>query len=97
MRALPKTFLLTAALALGLAGAGSSQLPVLTPPADPVQEVLDTFSDSLDVQAVNVEVVVTDRKGNRVDGLSAADLRSFKDDNTVFGTGCPSTTTPKCT
>ncbi|HEX2645551.1 MAG TPA: VWA domain-containing protein [Thermoanaerobaculia bacterium] len=79
MRTLPKVFLLTAALALGLAGAGSSQLP-LTPPADPaVQDILDTFSDSLDVQGVNVEVVVTDRKGNRVDGLSAADFRLLVD------------------
>ena len=75
MRRLPKAFLLAAAFVLGRAGAGSAQLP-LTPPADPVvQDVLDTFSDSLDVQGVNVEVVVTDRKGNRVDGLTAADFR----------------------
>lgn len=79
MRTLLKTALLTVALALALAGAGSSQLPVLTPPADPVQDVLDTFSDSLDVQAVNVEAVVTDRKGKRVDGLTAADFRLLVD------------------
>lgn len=40
------------------------------------QEALqDTFSDSLDVQAVDLQVVVTDKKGNPVPGLTAADFR----------------------
>lgn len=32
------------------------------------------FGEALDVRVVNVEVVVTDKKGTRVDGLSAADF-----------------------
>ncbi|HEX2225114.1 MAG TPA: VWA domain-containing protein [Thermoanaerobaculia bacterium] len=39
------------------------------------EAVQDTFSDSLDVQAVNLQVVVTDRKGHLVPGLTAADFR----------------------
>ena len=34
----------------------------------------DLFSDVIDVRVVNVEVVVTDRKGNRVRGLHASDF-----------------------
>ena len=34
----------------------------------------DLFSDVIDVRVVNVEVVVTDRKGNRVRGLEASDF-----------------------
>lgn len=39
------------------------------------EAIQDTFSDSLDVQAVNLQVVVTDKKGNLVPGLTAADFR----------------------
>lgn len=39
----------------------------------------DTFSETLEVQAVNVEVVVTDKKGNRIEGLTAADFRLLVD------------------
>jgi VWFA-related protein len=42
-----------------------------SPPAVPAAE----FGASIDVRTVNVEVVVTDRKGNRVQGLKAADFR----------------------
>jgi VWFA-related protein len=41
------------------------------------------FVDTLDVQAVNVEVVVTDRKGNRVPDLTAADFRLLIDGQPV--------------
>ena len=34
----------------------------------------DLFSDVIDVRVVNIEVVVTDRKGNRVRGLQASDF-----------------------
>ncbi len=35
----------------------------------------NTFGDSVDVRVVNVEAVITDAQGNRVRGLSAADLK----------------------
>lgn len=41
------------------------------------------FVDTLDVQAVNVEVVVTDRKGDRVPDLTAADFRLLIDGKPV--------------
>ena len=34
----------------------------------------DLFSDVIDVRVVNVEVVVTDRKGKRIPGLQASDF-----------------------
>jgi VWFA-related protein len=49
------------ALLLALAAAGP-------PPPEP-------FTESIDVRVVNVEAVVTDRKGERVRGLTAADFR----------------------
>lgn len=42
-----------------------------------------SFSDTLDVQAVDVEVVVTDRKGKPVQGLKAADFRLLVDGKPV--------------
>ena len=39
----------------------------------------DLFSDVIDVRVVNVEVVVTDRKGNRVRGLAAKDFELLVD------------------
>jgi VWFA-related protein len=41
------------------------------------------FGASLDVRVVNVEAVVTDRKGNRVEGLTAADFRLLVDGREV--------------
>lgn len=41
------------------------------------------FSESFDVQGVNVQVVVTDKKGNRVPGLSAQDFRLLVDGQPV--------------
>ncbi|HEX2225260.1 MAG TPA: hypothetical protein VHN15_13755 [Thermoanaerobaculia bacterium] len=35
----------------------------------------DSFSDTLDVQAVDIEVLVTDRRGNPVPGLKATDFK----------------------
>ena len=35
----------------------------------------ETFGETVDVRVVNVEVVVTDRQGNRVTGLSPDDFR----------------------
>lgn len=41
------------------------------------------FADVLDVRVVNVEVVVTDRDGNRVQGLNASDFELLVDAGTV--------------
>ncbi|MCY3971427.1 MAG: hypothetical protein OXG74_15955, partial [Acidobacteria bacterium] len=44
-------------------------------PAAPQDTPLpDLFADVIDVRVVNVEVVVTDRKGNRIRGLEASDF-----------------------
>jgi VWFA-related protein len=46
-------------------------------------EMGGAFTDIVDVQAVNVEVVVTDRKGRRVTGLTAQDFRLLVDGKPV--------------
>ena len=43
----------------------------------------ELFSDTIDVRVVNVEVVVTDREGNRVQGLGAADFELRVDGESV--------------
>ncbi len=43
----------------------------------------ELFSDTIDVRVVNVEVVVTNRKGNRVQGLEAADFELRVDGESV--------------
>src|SRR5215210_4555419 len=42
-----------------------------------------SFVESIDVRAVNVEAVVTDRRGNRIKGLSASDFQLFVDGREV--------------
>jgi VWFA-related protein len=44
-------------------------------PTAPAQEPSSPFGETIDVRVVNVEVVVTDRDGNRVTGLGPRDLR----------------------
>ena len=51
---------------------------LLIPLAAPAQTE-DTFGESIDVRVVNVEAVVTDRKGERVSGLTAGDFRLLVD------------------
>jgi VWFA-related protein len=51
---------------------------LLIPLAAPAQTE-DTFGESIDVRVVNVEAVVTDRKGERVQGLTAGDFRLLVD------------------
>ena len=41
--------------------------------------VPDLFSEVIDVRVVNVEVVVTDRAGNRIRGLQASDFELLVD------------------
>ncbi|MCE2559768.1 MAG: hypothetical protein J4F98_14525 [Acidobacteria bacterium] len=43
------------------------------------EELPEVFSEVIDVRVVNVEVVVTDRQGNRVQGLEASDFELLVD------------------
>ncbi len=63
------------ALALGSIALGAQQQP---PPA-----TLPEVGASIDVRVVNVEAVVTGRRGNRVEGLKAADFRLLVDGREV--------------
>jgi len=64
------------ALLLALAASGPASAAPQPPPAAP-------FTESIDVRVVNVEAVVTDRKGERVRGLTAADFRLLVDGKEV--------------
>jgi VWFA-related protein len=57
----------------GVAGAGS---------VDP-RPAPDSYAESIDVRVVNVEAVVTDRRGNRLQGLKASDFRLLVDGKEV--------------
>ena len=63
LRILP---VLLAALALPVAGQQQPAAP---------EEPSSIFGETIDVRVVNVEVVVTDRQGNRVTGLGPGDFR----------------------
>jgi hypothetical protein len=63
-------------VALLLAAGGVPGVAQEAPPAGAFEEVLE-------VRVVNVEVVVTDREGNRVDGLGAEDFRLSVDGEAV--------------
>jgi VWFA-related protein len=52
-----------------------------TPVAHADNNMTATFGDVLDVRLVNVEVWVTDSKGNPVRGLGAADFKILEDDH----------------
>ncbi|MCM2269296.1 MAG: VWA domain-containing protein [Thermoanaerobaculia bacterium] len=49
------------------------------PPAGADDAAAGEFFESIDVNVVNVEVFVTDRKGNRIRGLTADDFELFED------------------
>jgi len=65
------------AVVLNLALAAPALAASLTTSVDPLPA--EPFGDSIDVRVVNVEAVVTDRRGHRVQGLSAADFRLMVD------------------
>ncbi|HEX9940372.1 MAG TPA: VWA domain-containing protein [Thermoanaerobaculia bacterium] len=75
MKALRFTCLALALVAPALAAAS------VTPAVDPKPS--SSFGTSIDVRVVNVEAVVTDRRGNRIAGLSAADFRLLVDGKEV--------------
>lgn len=53
--------------------------PAANAPAAPATEPGDGFFESIDVNVVNVEVYVTDKKGNRILGLKKEDFELFED------------------
>jgi VWFA-related protein len=65
--------------------AGPAAILLLTAPPATAQEapLPDLFADVLDVRVVNVEVVVADRDGNRVQGLHASDFELLVDGRSV--------------
>jgi VWFA-related protein len=65
---------MVASLLLAVGGAATATEDAESPPL---------FGETLDVRVVNVEVVVTDRAGRRVEGLSADDFRLFVDGDEV--------------
>ncbi len=55
-------------------------LLLATVPVRGQEEVLpDLFTDVIDVRVVNVEIVVTDKKGNRIQGLAPSDFELLVD------------------
>ncbi len=64
------------ALATAPRPAADVRLPVSAQaPAAPETPPADLFGETIEVRVVNVEVVVTDRDGNRVTGLGPGDLK----------------------
>ena len=63
---------------LALASLLTAAIFALAPPA--TSQVLPGFAEVVDVRVVNLEVVVEDRRGNRVRGLTAADFELLVDD-----------------
>src|ERR1043165_8057766 len=43
------------------------------------QPVIPRASETIDVSLVNLDVIVTDRRGHRIHGLTPADFEFFKD------------------
>ena len=90
MSRLPLHALLALALAASAApvrsqGAAEPPPPAPPPAADsaqkPASEVpVEQFFESIDVNVVNVDVYVTDRKGNRIRGLGKDDFELLEDD-----------------
>lgn len=71
-----------AAGALALALSAQDPPPTAAPPAAapaPTDTPEGDFFESIDVNVVNVEVFVTDKKGNRIQGLKKEDFELFED------------------
>ncbi len=69
------------------------------PPAEAEDSEESTFFASVDVRVVNVEAIVTDKKGQPVPGLTAADFELFEDGKRVeishfYGPGVTSNPVP---
>lgn len=73
-----KLFRLTGLAVLAVMVSGGVRADSIDPlPAD------DSYAESIDVRVVNVEAVVTDRRGNRLEGLKATDFRLLVDGKEV--------------
>ena len=72
-----RRFFCTVALLLAATVPALSQKPQQTPqiPQIPQTPPASVFGEQIDVRVVNVEVVVTDKQGNRVAGLRPSDFR----------------------
>jgi VWFA-related protein len=78
------TVLVIVALLVALLVAPLAAPPALAQaPAEPAETAPDVFGEVIDVRVVNVEVVVTDRDGNRVTGLGPGDFRLTVDGEPV--------------
>ncbi|HYN22953.1 MAG TPA: hypothetical protein VE078_18480, partial [Thermoanaerobaculia bacterium] len=75
-RSRPVSFRLTAALTASLVAAATAAQT----PAAPDEQ---TFFESIDVNVVNVEVYVTDRQGQRVQGLAKDQFEILEDGKPV--------------
>jgi len=64
------------AVAMLLAAIG---LPAQKTPAQPAQKPIPPVSERVEVSVTNVEVIVTDSKGNRVPGLTRDDFEVYQD------------------
>src|SRR5215813_11670056 len=75
---------LLALLGLFLAPAALAQAqPPRGTPAPPANAPQSVFGEQIDVRVVNVEVVVTDKQGNRVAGFTPEDFRLKVDGKAV--------------
>ena len=85
MRRNPFLLLLALALALPLAPAGRAQEPATPETEAPVEATgdEDVFFETVDVNVVNVQVFVTDKKGNPITGLGVDDFEVFEDKRPV--------------
>jgi len=72
-----------AAAATAAPSRGDAAAPPSTPTSAPGQEPLSIFGEQIEVRVVNVEVVVTDKGGNRVPDLQPRDFRLRVDGKTV--------------
>ena len=89
MRALRSALVVLSASALVALAAYSQQDP--SPPAGADDPAADSgqpatgpeFFESIDVNLVNVDVYVTDKKGNRINGLTRNDFELFEDKKPV--------------
>jgi VWFA-related protein len=65
------------AAVLPLSPAAAQEAP--PPPAESGDVAASEFFESIEVNVVNVDVYVTDKKGNRVSGLAKSDFQLFED------------------
>ncbi len=85
LRAALRAALLALTLAAVPGGAQAAPAPATPPPppAAPAAAEEGGFFESIDVNVVNVEVYVTDKRGNRVKGLTKDDFQLFQDSKPV--------------